>query len=163
MKTLRIALLGAAAAALFAAADASAQTANASFQVTASVAKNCRVSATNIAITATAWDPTSGANPTQTGTITVSCTKGTPYTIDFTGLGAGYTGQMTLSGGTDKLPYKFYAGNCSTDFTPISYTSTSRAGYDHTICAGLDLSQTALLDVAPAGNYADTANLVVNF
>ncbi len=155
MKTLRIVLSFAAAAALISATDAFAQTVSSSFLVTASVAKNCRIdAATDIAITtpAAAWDPTTLANPTATGTITVRCTKGTTYTIDLNG--GVYADQLTHTNGTDKLPFKFYASDCSTDFTPIAILATSRAAKESTICAGLDLSQTALLDVAVAGDYS---------
>ncbi len=160
----RIVLLTAAAAALLSAPAAQAATVSSSFQVTASVAANCQIdAASDIAITtpAAAWDPTSGANPTKTGTITVRCTKGTAYTIDLNG--GTYTDQMTHTNGTDKLPYKFYAADCSTNFTPIAFTATSRAARNPTICAGLDLSQAALLDVAIAGDYSDTVTVDVTF
>ncbi len=161
----RIVRLSAAAAALLSASAASAATVSSSFQVTASVAANCLIdAASDIAITtpAAAWDPTSGTNPTKTGGITVRCTKGTAYTIDLS-VGAPYTGLMTHTNGTDTLPYKFYASDCSTSFTPIAFTATSRAARTHTICAGLDLSQGALLDVAIAGDYAATVTVDVSF
>ncbi len=165
MKTLRIALLTAAAAALLTASAASAQThVTSSFQVTASVAANCVIqAASDIAITTTAaaWDPTTGVNPTpQAGTITVRCTKGTEYTIDLNG--GTYTGRMTQTNG-DELPFKLYAADCSTDFTPIQFTATSRAARSHTICAGLDPAQSALIDVASAGDYAATVAVDLTF
>ena len=158
-KTVRIALLTAAAAALLSAADASAQT---SFLVTASVAANCRIdTATDIAITTPAapWDPTSGVNPTATRAITVRCTRGTAYVIDLNG--GAYTDAMTHTNLTDTLPYKFYAADCSTDFTPINFIATSRAPRAHTICAGLDLTNPALDPIA--GDYADTVVVDVTF
>ncbi len=164
MKTLRIALTIAAAAALISATDTFAQSVTATFQVTASVAKNCAINAaTDIAITTPAapWDPTSGANPTKTGTITVRCTKGTSYTIDLNG--GVYTDQLTHTNGTDRLPFKFYAADCSTDFTPITVVASSRAAHDSTICAGLDLTQAALLDVAIAGDYSKSVVVDVTF
>ena len=159
----RLALLTAAAVALLAAADASAQTTvSSSFQVTASVAANCRIdSATDIAVTTPAapWDPTSGANPTATGTITVRCTRGTSYEIDLNG--GAYADAMTHTNGTDTLPYKFFAADCATDFTPISFTATSRAARGHTICAGLDLADPTLDPIA--GAYSDTVVVDVTF
>jgi spore coat protein U-like protein len=158
-KTVRSSLLIAAAAALLAAADASAQT---TFQVTASVAKNCVIdAATDIAISTAAapWDPTSGTNPSATGTITVRCTRGTAYTID---VNSGvYTDQMTHTNGGDTLPYKFYAENCSTDFTPIAFTATSRAARDHRICARLNLTDPLLDPIA--GDYADDVTVDITF
>jgi spore coat protein U-like protein len=162
MKLARIALLSAAAAALLAAADASAQTTSSSFAVTASVAKNCRIdAATDIAITTPAapWDPTSGANPTATGTVTVRCTKGTSYTIDLNG--GVYTDQLTHTNGADKLPFKLYASNCSSAFTPITVVASSRAARDSTICAGLDLADATLDPIA--GDYSKTVVVDVTF
>ncbi len=163
MKLLRIALLSAAAAALLAAADASAQTASSTFAVTASVKKNCVIdAATDIAITTAAapWDPTGNANPTQTGTITVRCTKGTTYTIDLNG--GVYKDVLThTTDATEKLPFKFYAANCSTAFTPVAVLATSRAAHDTTICAGLDLADPTL-DPA-AGDYTKDVTVDVTF
>jgi spore coat protein U-like protein len=161
-KTLRTALLGLTAAALLAAADASAQTVTSSFQVTASVARNCRIeAATDIAISTPAapWDPSSGTNPTNTGTITVRCTRGTGYTIDLNG--GNYTDAMTHTNGADTLPYKFYAADCTTAFVAITDTATSRAPRAHTICAGLNLTDPALDPIA--GDYADTVTVDVTF
>jgi spore coat protein U-like protein len=162
-KTVRLTLLAASAVALLSAADASAQTTvSQAFQVTASVSGNCRIDgAQDIAISTPAapWDPTSGTNPTATGNITVRCTRGTQYTIDLNG--GTYVDAMTHTNGTDTLPYRFYASNCTTDFTPIAFTATSRAPRAHTICAGLDLANAALDPIA--GNYADTVVVDVTF
>ncbi len=162
MKLARIAFRSAAAAALFLAADASAQTASSTFAVTASVAKNCVIDgATDIAITsaATPWDPTSAANPTATGKITVRCTRGTQYTIDLNG--GVYADQLTHTNGTDKLPFKFYASNCTSDFTPVVVLATSRAAHDTTICAGIDLTAGTLDPIA--GDYSKDVTVDVTF
>jgi spore coat protein U-like protein len=159
-KTLRIALLSAAAAALLHAADASAQT-TAQFQVTASVAKNCVIdTATDIAITTAAapWDPTTLTDPKATGTITVRCTRGTAYSIDVNN--STYADTMS-DGAGHTLPYKFYAGDCTSDFTPISFTATSRAARGHTICAGLDFANAGFDPYA--GDYSDTVVAEITF
>jgi spore coat protein U-like protein len=160
---LRIALL--VAATLLLAGRASAEIVSSSFQITASVAKKCRITATSgIAITtpASAWDPTTGTLPAAVpGTITVSCTKGTPYTIELNG--GTYTGLLDHATTTDKLPFKLYAGDCASDFTPVTVTATSRAATNTTICAGLDPAQTALLDTAAAGDYSKTIAIDITF
>ncbi len=158
-KTVRIVLL--AVAALLLATKASAQTTiHSTFTVSATVAANCRIdSAGDIAIPS--WDPTGTANSTKTGTIAVRCTKGTSYTID---LNSGvYTGELTHTNGTDKLPFRFYASDCATAFTPIAASAPNRSAQNHTICAGLDLTQTALLDLAIAGTYSGSAVVDVTF
>ncbi len=165
MKTFRLALLTTVTAALLSAGAASAQTVSSSFVVSASVAKNCRIdAASNIAITtpAAAWDPTSGTLPAAVpGTITVRCTKGTSYVIDLNG--GAYTDQLTHTNGTDKLPFKLYASDCSTAFTPVTVVAASRAAHDTTVCAGLDPAQAALLDAAAAGDYSKTVVVDVTF
>ncbi len=165
MKTLlRIALLAVAAAAVLYAADVPAQVVTSQFTVSATVARNCRIdAATDIFITTAAagWDPTSTANPTQTGTISVRCTKGTSYTIE---LNKGvHTDVLTHSNGTDTLPFKFYRSDCATDFSPITVLATSRQAQATTVCAGLDLTQTALLDAAIAGTYTKSVFVDVSF
>jgi spore coat protein U-like protein len=163
MKLLRIAFLSAAAAALLSAADAAAQSpATATFSVSATVAKNCVIDgATDIAISdaTTPWDPTSNANPTATGTITVRCTRGTTYTIDLNG--GVYTDALTHTNGTDKLPFKLYASDCSTDFTPVVVLATSRAAKNTTICAGIDTTDATLNPIA--GDYAKDVTVDVTF
>lgn len=158
-RTLRTLLFTAAAAALLAATDAAAQT----FDVTAHVVKNCVIdAAADIAITTALapWDPTTNANPTETGTITVRCTRGTTYTVDVNG--GTYTDAMshdTVAGET--LPYKFYADDCLTDFSAITFTATSRAARNHLVCAGLDLTNAALDPIA--GSYTDTVAVDITF
>jgi spore coat protein U-like protein len=166
MKTVRIALLTAAAAALLVAADASAQTVTDQFVVTASVAENCRIDAApDIAITTAGspWDPTSGALPPPVaGTFTLRCTRGTSYTLDLNG--GTYTDVMTHTNGTDTLPYKFFVGaGCASDFAAITATAPNRSAQNYTICAGLDPAGAALFDLAPAGDYSDTVTVSVNF
>lgn len=159
-KTLRLVLSGAALAALVAAFPAVAQTATSTFQVTANVARNCTISASDIAITtaATPWDPTSAANPTATGTVTVRCTRGTSYTVD---VGGGvYARQMTHTNGIDTLPYLFYAADCSSPFAAIGpVVAPNRSPQNHTICAGLDLASADPI----AGDYSETVDATVQF
>jgi len=86
---------------------ANAATATATFQVTANVQTQCTVSAADLAFGTV--DPL-GANVDQTTTVTVRCTKNTPYTV---GLNAGATAGATLAqrlmaNGADTMNYNLY-------------------------------------------------------
>jgi len=86
---------------------ATAATTTATFQVTANVASQCTVSALDLGFGAV--DPL-GANVDQTTTVTVRCTKNTPYTV---GLNAGTTtgatlAQRLMANGADTMNYNLY-------------------------------------------------------
>ena len=105
LKTTHRALL---AAGLFVAAtSAFALTTSTTFQVQASVAKQCSVAAVNL--TFPAVDPLSSQTDGAT-TVTVNCTKNSPYTV---GLDAGTTtgasiGQRKMANGADIMNYNLY-------------------------------------------------------
>jgi spore coat protein U-like protein len=100
----------AALAAAFAAAavpHATAATATATFQVTANVQTQCTVNAVDLDFGTV--DPL-GANVDQTTTVTVRCTRNTPYTV---GLSAGTTtgatlAQRLMANGADTMSYNLY-------------------------------------------------------
>jgi len=90
-----------------AATHATAATATATFQVTANVQTQCTVSAVDLGFGTV--DPL-GANVDQSTTVTVRCTKNTPYTV---GLNAGTTAGATLAqrlmaNGADTMNYNLY-------------------------------------------------------
>ena len=100
------------AALLLAAGSASAQAANpatSTFQVSATVQKNCTVAATNVAFGN--YTPTAGA-VTANGTVSVSCTKSSTFTVSLNkGTTTGGTiAQRLLSDGAagDTLQYNLY-------------------------------------------------------
>lgn len=104
-KNLQRALL--AAGLIVASAGAFAATTTTTFQVTANVAAQCNVSAANLAFGAV--DPI-GGNVDQTTTVTVKCTKNSPYTV---GLNAGTTtgatiAQRLMANGADTMQYNLY-------------------------------------------------------
>jgi spore coat protein U-like protein len=93
--------LMAAAAGVFAAAT------TATFQVTANVNAQCNVTTADLAFGAV--DPL-GGNVDQTTTVTVKCTKNSPYTV---GLNAGTTtgatiAQRLMANGADTMQYNLY-------------------------------------------------------
>lgn len=88
-------------------AGAFAATTTTTFQVTANVAAQCNVSAVNLGFAAV--DPI-GPNVDQTTTVTVKCTKNSPYTV---GLNAGTTtgatiAQRLMANGADTMQYNLY-------------------------------------------------------
>ena len=95
------------------ASAASAATVSTSFQVTASVAAQCSVTANNLAFGVV--DPL-GGNVDQTTTLSVKCTKNSPYTV---GLNAGVTTGSTIAArlmanGADTMAYQLYTDSART-------------------------------------------------
>lgn len=163
--SLRIALATAAAAALLAAGEASAQTATTSFQVTASVARKCTIAASTVAFGA--YDPV-GANDAapldQTGSLTVRCTKNTAYSVGLDAGANGAPGRNMKSAAGDLLAYELYkdAGHTSpwTAAAPglVTGTAASKAPIPLQVFGRVPGGQ----DV-PEGAYADTVTATVNF
>lgn len=133
--------------------------------VTATVQPSCTVSATALAFGT--YNPLSASPLDGTSTITVNCTTGTTYTV---GLNAGTAGgatvttrQMVLNANT--LNYTLYRdsgrtnnwGNTPGTDTPASATATTSA-------AALTVyGRIPALQNVPAGAYADTVTVTVNY
>ncbi len=105
VKRIQLALLTA--GLIAAAGNALGTTATTTFQVTANVNAQCNVSANDLAFGDV--DPL-GSNVDQTTTITVKCTKNSPYTV---GLNAGTTTGATIAArlmanGADTMSYNLY-------------------------------------------------------
>ena len=84
---------------------AEAATKTASFTVSASVGRNCTISAANLALGEFLGDN----NLTATSDITVRCTDGTPFSIALNqGLTGNYGGRRMTSAGGDALVYNLY-------------------------------------------------------
>jgi spore coat protein U-like protein len=90
------------------AGTAQAATKTATINVTASVAKNCIISAENLALGA--FD---GTNDLATdGDVTVRCTSGTGYSVALsTGSSGGYASRTLVGPGTSTLSYNLYTSN----------------------------------------------------
>ncbi len=166
----RLASIISAVVVLLAAVPAFAGSAASNFTVTASVANNCTISTTALAFGA--YDPVVANASTaldNTGSVTITCTKGVATTIGLnTGSnGANATGTTrAMKSGSDYLSYEIYQnsgrttlwGNSGGDaFTPANapdrnprtFTSYGR------VPAGQDV---------PAGtSYTDTVTATVNF
>ena len=132
------------------ASSAMAGTATTTFQVTATVAASCVVSATNVAFGSIT--PAATGNASATGTITSTCTKSTPYTLNINAGGSGSIAARTMggavSGNTDKLAYNLYTdaayanlfGDGSGTSKNVSLTGTG-AAQTTTVYGNLALNQ----------------------
>jgi spore coat protein U-like protein len=155
---------------------ASAGTATANLNVSASVAANCTIGTASVAFGT--YDPivAHATSPLDaTGAVTITCTKGTATTITL-GLGAtpaGSTRQMTGTGGL--LAYELYQQPGTTPGTACNYTTPtiwgttgaeiytptaapSKVARTYNVCGRVPAGQ----DVG-SGSYTDTVVATVNF
>ena len=157
-----------AAAGLLFANSALAAEATTTFQVTATVADSCRVTATDLDFGA--YDSVAATALDGTSTITVTCTAKTPYEI---GLDAGSgtpvvtTRAMTGSdGASTQLDYELYTetgptnvwGAISGTGTTVTQSALTGGALDYTVYGQIPASQ-----YVPAANYADTINVTVDY
>jgi spore coat protein U-like protein len=173
-KSVRL-VMGAAAAAgavLAMSLPAFAATATQSLTVSASVANNCTISTT--AVNFGTYDPLSGTDTDNTGSVTITCTKGTSATIALdTGAHASGSTRRMDDGSGNVLTYELYhpanlnpgAGAAYATvwgtsganlFSPAA--APSKAARTFTVSGRITAGQ----DVA-AGNYTDTVQATVNF
>ncbi|MDD2720217.1 MAG: spore coat U domain-containing protein [Gallionella sp.] len=142
------------------------------FGVTATVANNCTISSA-AAIAFGAYDATSGAAATGSGSVVVRCTKGTAITVALDqGLNAGVGSTCTAparqmtAGGVDRLGYALYSDaamtavwGCTAGTNTVGSTSVSAATLmTLPVYASVPASQ----DVS-AGSYADTVTVNITF
>lgn len=155
----------AAAGLLFANSALAASPATTDFQVTATVADSCLVSATNLNFGA--YDSVAATALDGTSTITVTCTAQTPYTI---GLDAGQNFATTRAMiGDDTaatlLNYELYTESGHGTIwgellsgTTVANSSLAGGALDYTVYGQIPASQ-----YVPAANYADTINVTVDY
>jgi len=166
-------LIAATAAGLLIMGAASAATVTDTFQVTAAVKANCKISqATNMAFGD--YTPESVAK-TATSTISVRCSKGAVYDIGLNaGTGSGATvadRKMTGGTGTDTLAYALYSNAARTTnwgntvgTDTVTGTGTGLgivAAQDYTVYG--TLPDSVVNQAAPVGNYADTITVTVTY
>lgn len=144
---------------------ASAQTAQTTMDVSATVVEACVVTATNLAFGT--YDPTASSPTDASSAITVTCTPGTGFTV---GLNAGTTSGATvtsrqMASGSERLGYGLYQdvgrsvnwGNTPGTDTPAAAT------------AGLTPAVLTVYGRVPAqqaaavGSYADTVTITVSY
>jgi spore coat protein U-like protein len=137
------------------------------FNVSASVASNCVVSATNLGFGA--YD--GSAALTGTSGVTVKCTNGVGYDVKLSAGGGSYATRL-LTDGSNTLEYNLYTsaanttvwgnGTSSTGTVPWTGTGLSSAGeYTHTVYG--TLPNNATNQTAPVGSYGDTITVTVDY
>jgi len=157
------ALLGAAGSAL------AANPATTTFTVSATVLKNCTVSAANLAF----GNYTPGAGPLAVNTtVSVSCTKTTPFNTELTAgttVGSTIAQRLLNDGAGDTLQYNLYTTAAFTTPWGITIGTNTVAGAGTGM--GTPVVQTVygqLVDSAanqavPPGNYSDTITVDVAY
>jgi spore coat protein U-like protein len=126
-----LALIAAAAALACSIAPALAQTAISTLNVTASVARNCLISATPVAFGA--YDPVStnsaaGVDRTAIGTVSVTCTKnatGVTITLDLGANETGSTRRMVGAVSLENLTYELYHPSATTPTAACTFPGTT--------------------------------------
>ena len=147
------------------AASASAQTAQTTMDVSATVVDACLVTATDLAFGS--YNPTATSPTDATSTIDVTCTPGTSFTV---GLSAGTTAGATVSArqmasGAERLDYALYSdAPRSTNWGNTPGTDTPAAS----IASGTPTVLTVYGRVpaqqaVPAGSYTDTITITVSY
>lgn len=161
----RLATIALAAGALGLPLAGQAATRNTTFQVTATVLKSCRITATDLAFGD--YDPYLTAPLDATSTITVRCTKNTTYNV---GLNAGTFGGATVTArkmtgpDTAGLGYVLYSdaarttnwGNTVGADTVVG--TGSGASQDLTVYGRIPVDQWV-----EAGSYADTITATITY
>lgn len=144
---------------------ASAQSAQTTMDVSATVVKACLVSATNLAFGS--YDPTATSPADATGAITVTCTPGTGFTV---GLNAGTTSGSTVSdrkmaSGSNRLGYAMYSDAAhTTNWGNTPGSDTSAAITATTTPSVLSVyGRMPAQQLVAAGSYTDTLTVTVSY
>lgn len=148
---------------------AQAATTTATFAVTATVQPTCSTTATALAFGA--YTPGAGAL-TNTSTISVKCTKNTPYTVALNAgatTGSAFT-QRLMASGANTLQYNLYTTNAyATVFGDGTGTTATSAGTGAGVATANTLTVFGqLLDsttnqAAVPGSYSDTITVTVSY
>jgi spore coat protein U-like protein len=149
-----------------------AATATGTFSVTATVNSTCTVGTSNVAFGT--YDPSSGSANNASGSVSVTCTTGSTYSIalDAGGNAGGasvFSNRRMKAGTSNYLPYQLYLdsghatvwgdGTNSSSLNPASGTYTGNgSAQGYTVYGQLTAGQY----VAP-GSYTDTVNVTVTY
>lgn len=149
-----------AAAGLLFANSTLAATATTTFQVTATVAESCKVTAGNLDFGA--YDPLSATARDGSSVIKATCTKGTDYTI---GLDQGNNTSGTvrrMANGGEFLSYELYSDSGRTtawsNSTVVSTAAATGGEESYTVYGKIPPAQ-----FVTAGSYADTVTVTVTY
>jgi spore coat protein U-like protein len=161
-------LLAAVAATLaLSAGSAMAATKTANFNVTAAVAANCFISATNLAFGNYLQE---GGNIDASSTLTVRCSSGTPYAVALSAGGSGSTANRAMSDGTNSLRYNLYTDALRTTVWGATGTDDvdgTGAGLGASASQSLPvygrLPDSAANQLVPVGNYSDSITATITY
>ena len=132
------------------------------FNVSASVAANCTIDATDMVFGA--FDPLANADVDSTSTVTITCTKGNGATIDMNSgnnaANATATSRAMSNGSSGYLDYELYSDSShSTVWSTFnSGAAPSKAARDFTVYGRIPAAADA-----PSGTYGDVVRATVNF
>jgi spore coat protein U-like protein len=137
------------------------------FAVTTTVQSTCSATATALAFGA--YTPGTGAL-TNASTITVKCTKTTPYSVALNAGANGTLAQRLMASGTNRLQYNLYS---TTAYGTILGDGTGGTLLSTGVGAGLatgnvlnvygQLPDNATNQVAVPGSYSDTITVTVTY
>lgn len=144
---------------------ASAQSAQTTMDVSATVVKSCVISATNLAFGN--YDPTAATPADASSSITVTCTPGTSFTV---GLNAGTVAGATvtsrkMASGTNRLSYALYSDAArTTNWGNTPGTDTPAAGTALVTPSVLTVyGRVPAQQAVVAGSYTDTVTITVSY
>ena len=141
------------------------------FQVTLTIQKACTVTAGSSSNIALGNQPATATNVLGNNTITVNCSKTTPYFVGLAPSNANTTGSGTLAGtgaNTDQVPYKL-SSTVGPSGTVWGNTATAIAVGNGVSGTGTGANQTITVYVTvPSANftpdtYTDTVTINVNY
>jgi len=149
---------------------AQAATKTASFTVSATVAKNCIISATDMDFGTFDLDDVS--NRTTTSNILVRCTNGTNYEVRLSPGGSGDFANRRLASGGNSLVYNLYTGSGATD--PVWGDGTNSTGVVNDSGTGMGIAQQDTLvvhgripaagnETALPGTYTDSITATIEY
>jgi spore coat protein U-like protein len=155
-------VLLAAAVVVLAAGTAQAQTLNGNFQVTASVAKSCTMTAP-ASLAFGAYDSFTQAQVDAQANLTIRCTRATVASISLSD-GGNFVGTRRMAVGSEYLGYELYSNSTRTQRWGSSgaeifaWTATNSSSTNLPIYGRIPASQDAA-----AGAYQDTIQVTVNY
>ena len=145
--------------------QADAATATGPLAITAAVTGTCSVGASVLGFSSASSATILAGNIDNTGTILVTCTSGSGYTVNLdAGLGTGATVAVRkMASGTNLLNYSIYTTAARTtvwcDDAPGSVTGTGTGAAQTLSAYGRIFSG----QVAIAGSYTDTVNVTITY
>jgi len=141
--------------------------ASANLNISASVAANCTITTSPVAVGAYAPVVANAATDlTATGRVNVACTKGTAATIDLGNGGSFAAGSRRMSGGSDFLNYALYKDAARTQVwgsglaggTTMAYAAATKNSTAVSVYGTVPQAQ----DVT-VGAYADVVLATINY